>query len=261
MNKTLRISLIIMLSAVLLFSLSRVALIQRGYGQTDKLYTKLRAAYVQIEEPSLSVQDDRETEGEEYFPAAQIDLEALRGINPEVIGWLWIPDTEISYPLLKGEDNQTYLSRSYNREYDAAGSLFMDYRNADDISDDNTIIYGHNMKNGAMFGGLKRFAALDYIQAHPYAYVFTEESVLKYRIFAGFKTESTSKSYTMDTSGKMEELLAYIASCAGTALTALPDAQDSLLTLSTCTTGSSTERFVVHAALVAAGGQGDASPT
>lgn len=242
MKQNLRILLVVLCSAVLLFSLGRVVMIQMGYWSADKLYQELRDQRFRVQEPLAE-----EATRADAFPAVQIDIEGLKELNPEVIGWIWIPDTEVSYPFLKGTDNQTYLSRSYRLEKDVGGSIFMDYRNGSDMSDDNTILYGHNMKNGAMFGGLKKFADPTYREANPYVYLVIQNGILKYRIFAAYQTESTSRSYTRDLSGNREEFLSYIASCAGESGIELPDKQSRMITLSTCTSVRRTERFVVHA--------------
>ena len=245
MNKTLRISLIVLLSALMLFSLGRIAMIQWGYWKAEKLYEELRAQSVQIE----AVPPAQETE-ETAIPTAQIDLDQLQATNPEVIGWLWIPETEVNYPVLRGEDNQRYLTRNYRMEYDVGGSIFMDFRNGADFLDDNTILYGHNMKNGAMFGGLKQYGDPGYREENPYVYLFTKDGARKYEIFAAYKTESTSQSYTREFSEDAGDFLAYIASSARGNLTKLPDQESRILTLSTCTSVRKTERFVIHGALV-----------
>ncbi len=254
MNKTLRLLLVLGLAALLLFSLGRIAMIQWDYWSAKKLYEELRDEAFRVELPPPPPQETEageETEEEaEAFPQVYIDLEGLQAVNPDVLGWLWIPDTEVSYPLLQGADNQKYLNRNYQLGYDVGGSIFMDFRNQADLSDDNTVLYGHNMKNKAMFGGLKQYAAPEYRQAHPYIYLFTEAGALKYSVFAAYKTESTSESYARELGEGMGEFLAYIASCAGETLTELPDEGTRLLTLSTCTSVRKTERFVLHAALV-----------
>lgn len=246
MKKPLRIVLIVLLSTLMLFSLWRAVMIQIGYRNADELYKELRNQHVQSEVPPPS----GEAATEDAFPTMQIDLEGLREINPEVTGWIWIPDTKVNYPFLQGTDNQNYLNKSYRQGNDVGGSVFMDYRNQADLSDDNTILYGHNMKNGAMFGGLKKFADQSYRDAHPYIYLATQDGILKYRIFAAYKTESTSQSYTRNLSGNQDAFLRYIASCTEGSQTALPDKQSRMITLSTCTSVRRTERFVVHGVFV-----------
>ena len=248
MNKTLRMLLIVLLAGLMLFSLGRIAMIQWDYWKAEKLYEELRAQSVRIEERPV-VQETEEVE-EETLPVVHINLEGLQAENPEVLGWLWIPETQINYPLLQGRDNQKYLTKNYRLKYDVGGSIFMDFRNGADFSDDNTVLYGHNMKNGAMFGGLKQYGDPEYRDNHPYIYVFTKEETLQYRIFAAYKTESTSRSYTRDFSEDGGGFLTYVQASAKGNLTELPAGTDRILTLSTCTSVRKTERFVIHGALV-----------
>jgi hypothetical protein len=87
-------------------------------------------------------------------------LLSLAQINPDVYGWISIAGTDINYPIVQGKDNDEYLHRTYKRENLFVGSIFMDYQNSADFSDCNSIIYGHNMKDGSMFGKLSRFTSV-----------------------------------------------------------------------------------------------------
>ena len=89
-------------------------------------------------------------------PPLAVDFESLKAINPDVKGWLYIKALDISYPVVQGPDNDTYLHPTYEGTSNFAGSIFLDYQNQDDFSDGNTIVYGHNMKNLSMFGKLKQ---------------------------------------------------------------------------------------------------------
>ena len=113
-------------------------------------------------EPSAEPQTD---------PLASIDLAALQAVNADVLGWLSIPDTAISYPLVQGADNDYYLAHTWNRSSSAVGAIFMDARCASDRSGFNTVIYGHRMNNGSMFASLKYYNDPSYRQAHPRIYL------------------------------------------------------------------------------------------
>ncbi|TDF91744.1 class B sortase [Paenibacillus piri] len=90
----------------------------------------------------------------------------LLSINPDIAGWLSIDDTPIHYPVLQADDNDYYLSRNYKREPSKAGSIYMDFRNDSAALSRNTVLYGHRMKDGSMFGDLKQFLIEDFFQAH-----------------------------------------------------------------------------------------------
>lgn len=252
MTKLLRFSLVFFLSSVFLYSLLKIVSIRHEYRAAEVLYEESRAEYFHaavIQEPEVSAQP----EPEEYFPEVAADLEELAAVNPDIIGWLWLPDTAISYPLLQGKDNQEYLNTSYNRDRLSSGSIFADFRSPSGLSGDNTVVYGHNMKNGEMFGSLKEFARPEYLESHSYAYIFLPGRVLKYRMFAACKTESTGEHYALDFSESMtfSDFLAVIVSSVGAVFENPPEHEAPLLTLSTCITGSRSERFVVHGVLMA----------
>lgn len=184
-----------------------------------------------------------------------IDEDGLRAINEDYRAWLRIPSLSISYPLVWGRDNDYYLHYTFEGKYNAAGCLFIDCETASDFSHRNTFIYGHNMKNGSMFGSLKRFRNEQGLCASdPYFYIYQDDMIYEYEIFAYYTTEYTSDSYRLiDTE---EEYDAYIADVKR--LTEyVPErdmdfsGQPNIVTLSTCAgSGGTTKRMVVHGVLV-----------
>ena len=95
-----------------------------------------------------------------------VDFDTLFKINPDVVGWIYCEGTVINYPVLKGEDNDTYLYHQYDGTYSPGGSIFMDYRCESDFSGDYTVIYGHNMLADSMFNCLDYFRHEDYLREH-----------------------------------------------------------------------------------------------
>ena len=243
--------LIIVLSAVLIWSLASIGMTVGDYKKADAIYEKSRSESFHLSEsaPDVPVSDI----SEEYFPQVSVDFEALTKSNPDVVGWLWIPDTDINFPLVRAENNWKYLNLSYNLQRTNSGSIFMDFRNSADFSDGNTVIYGHNMKSGGMFGTLKKFGDNAYLTEHPDLYIFTQTRVFKYRIFAAYKTEADSQSYTRSFTKdfNFEDYIGYVKCCAGENLSASPEETAPLITLSTCTSVQRNGRFAVHAYLAA----------
>lgn len=247
MKKQLRITLSAALAAVLVFSAAQLIRYGLAYKKADDIYAGSRAQYVKT--PAETSMPESETDG---YPAFTVDLAGLRQKNPDVTGWLYIPETNISYPLVRGSDNGRYLRRSYDLQATASGSIFMDCRNDPGLTDSNTVLYGHNMKNGSMFGGLKKYGGTDYLRAHRDIYIYVPGRVLRYRAFAAYKTVDTSRSYTLelgDDAG-FAGFLQFIEKSAAGNETDPPSAAAPLLTLSTCTSTTETGRFVVHAVLV-----------
>ena len=98
-------------------------------------------------------QEEEPAEQEQAIPAF-IDFDNLYEMSENAVAWLYCPDTEINYVIAQADNNDYYLHRLLNGTDASGGTLFMDYRNSDDLSDWNTVIYGHNMKNGTMFAML-----------------------------------------------------------------------------------------------------------
>lgn len=193
--------------------------------------------------------DTGETGDVEQEEALQrISFAELKEINEEIIAWIGIPGTKISYPVMQGDDNVYYLNHTFSHKVNSAGSLFMEVLNAEDFSDYHTLIYGHNMKNGSMFGTLSYYKSPTYLVAHPYIYVDVEEGRLKYQIFSCYETTADSDSYTIGFAP--DDVYAdYLAKIKGRAAydTGVEVSQeDQILTLSTCTR-SGQLRYLVHA--------------
>lgn len=180
----------------------------------------------------------------------QIDLAALREVNGDVAGWLYLPGTELSYPVLYGDDNQYYLTHTWNRRSNSGGSIFLDYRCSPDFENFNTIIYGHRMGNDSMFGVLKYYENLNFWREHPTIYLMDGAGVRAYDIFAAWKAEVTSDAYKIDP-GTEQGRQDFFDFCLGrnqldTGITPGPDGR--VLTLSTCTAnGSRAVRWIVQA--------------
>lgn len=112
----------------------------------------------EYEELKEYVNETSEDDGDENSDAATtIDFEELQKINPDIVAWIRIEGLGIDYPVVQGEDNEHYLHYTFRGEANVAGSIFLDYRNKADFSDSKIILYGHNMKNGSMFGSLKKY--------------------------------------------------------------------------------------------------------
>lgn len=181
-------------------------------------------------------------------PPLSVDFDALKAINPDVKGWLYIEALDISYPVVQGPDNDAYLHTTYEGTSNFAGSIFLDYQNQGDFSDGNTIVYGHNMKNLSMFGKLKQMKEQEKYKDSVYFWMLTPESNDVYQIFSAFYTEADSDVYTMY-SGGGEAFAQYLANMA--ARSEIPveqppmDENSHIITLSTCAASDTTGRFVV----------------
>lgn len=126
----------------------------------------------------------------------QVDFDALQQENPDVVGWIYCPDTPVNYPVMQGETNDTYLHTMLDGTYNPSGSIFMDYRCDGDFLNFNTILYGHNMKDGSMFAMLKEYADEAYFEAHPVMYLLTPNGDYRVNIIAAELTDANSSLYS-----------------------------------------------------------------
>ena len=186
---------------------------------------------------------------------AKKNLTALRQTNEDVVAWIWIPDSRISYPVMQGEDNDFYLNHTWQKKENAVGSIFLEWQISPDFSEFNTIVYGHNMKNKTMFSQLHDYQDIRFRDAHPYVYLLTDNGVWRYEIFSCYQAEVGSDTYQfgMQWDKTKEE---YIDRCLKKSLIdckLTPAVTDRILTLSTCSglggVLGTENRFVVHAYL------------
>ena len=178
-----------------------------------------------------------------------VDFEALQAENPDIYAWITIPGTNVDYPILQREgDNGYYLNHSVDGAESIAGAIFTEDYNSKDFTDPNTIIYGHNMKNGSMFGQLKKYGKEDFYKEHPCFYLYTKDGVWQYGIFSVRVVDELSDSYTM-TFASTDAYRSYLDQAVRKSMydtTATADVTDSIITLSTCTS-KDTDRLIVQA--------------
>lgn len=184
---------------------------------------------------------------EEAYQPPQVDFASLQAINPDVVGWLDMEMLDISYPIVKGQDNDQYLHTTVEGNYNFSGSIFMDAGNKADFSDHHTIIYGHNMKNKSMFGRLKFITEEEAYKDSRYFWICTPENTYKYEVFSAYITGVEEDTYTLYQDGGAE-FLSWIEKRAGRS--AIPNEgmaysqEDYVVTLSTCTSDDA-HRYVV----------------
>lgn len=189
----------------------------------------------------------------EKTAAEGIDYAALRSVNPDFAGVISIPALHLRYPMAFSTDNKEYLSRSYDGSPSGAGCIFVDCRADRSLSDRNTMIYGHNMKDWSMFGSLKRFLQEEGLCASdPFIYVFTADGIRKYRIFSYYVADAGSAAYdTVDSDTAYDRYLRSArVSSEYTEEEMDFGRRPKLLTLSTCHSSGHRYYFVVHAALI-----------
>lgn len=183
---------------------------------------------------------------EESDEPLKVDFTALKEKNNDIVAWIYSEDTQINYPIVKAKNNDYYLHRLIDGSYNIAGTLFMDYRNSIDFTDYNTIIFGHNMKNGTMFGSLPNYQKQDYYDSHKEIYLYTENKNYLIEIFAGYIASSESDIYkfpkTVDTN---EKLIKTAINNSTFKSNVEPTKDDKIITLSTCTYTFENARYIL----------------
>lgn len=179
------------------------------------------------------------------------DLAALREVNPDVVGWIRVPDTKIDYPVVQGEDNNFYLKHTWQGHENTVGTIFMDYGSSPDLTDFNTLIYGHNMRTGSMFASLRNYSQQDYFNAHPYVYLLVDNGAFRFEVFSAYQAELDASAYGQSFRQRetREKFLQDAAEKSTIETEITPGIRDRILTLSTCSGMGYETRWVVHARL------------
>ena len=160
---------------------------------------------------------------------------ALVSINPEYQFWLSVPGTEIDYPVVRHEDNEYYLNHNFYQEQHISGCVFAD-SSAVPLAVDNTVLYGHNMKDGSMFADLKKYGEEAFFRENPVIQVFYRGKWLECPIFScQLRHQSDAGAY--GTNFMEEEWLPYLEKMGAASLYEtgiIPEGDEKLITLSTC---------------------------
>ena len=274
--KRIQLVLLVIVLIIFCFSFYKVFTIVMEYRAGREEYKALEEDFVKIEEvtkppveqetqkPSAEDTDNSTETSEEPeeivinyyddFKQVSVDFKSLENINPDFEGWLYVPALSISYPVVLGTDNSYYLTHTFQKSENSAGTLFLDQATTNPFENYNTIIHGHNMKNGSMFGKLKNFYRnTETYASDPYFYVYTDGKAYKYFIFSYYVTNSTSDTYQLPASEESyQNYKEYVTkSAVYRELEGIPDSAP-IVTLSTCYGDSYTDlRLVVHGILVA----------
>lgn len=225
---------IIILSIIIAFSLFQIGKILWGYYKGTHEYNsvaKVAGVY----------------EGNEF----NVDFDALLKQNPDTKAWLKSPGTNINYPVLQAKDNDYYLYRMFNGEYNRKGSLFIDYRITDPFEDFLTIIYGHNMLDDTMFAHLMDYREMDYYKKHKYMRLLTPTNKYKLEIVGAMYLNANASQYKFSFNEPEKQSYAdWINANSDIQTDSKATKDDKLVMLSTCTNVDEDGRYVVFGKLI-----------
>ena len=184
----------------------------------------------------------------------KIDFAAAQAVNPDVYAWIWIPGTNVDYPILQSqtEEDAYYLDHTIERKAGLPGSIYTEKYNKTDFSDPVNLIYGHDMKNGSMFANLHMYEDRAFFDSNPYIYIYLPNNqALKYRIFAAVKFDDR---YILGNYNFLEpaDFQKYLDELRGSLeghvnLEVEVTQQKGIITLSTCIADEPNNRWLVNA--------------
>lgn len=256
-KNTLRRLLIVFLLVIIAFCSWNIFKIYRDYNVATDEYKDLSDLYTSEKSKSDSSDSDKKSNQDKNSKSSQengypefkkIDFDSLRSLNSDLIGWINIPGTVIDYPIAKSKDNNDYLHLTFQKQNSSSGTLFMDMNNSEDFTDYNTIIYGHNMKNGSMFSSLRDYRDESFYTEHPYVLIYTPTDSGVYNIVSCYSTVKTSDAYKMNFTNQ-DEYAKWLEKESSNSQYKVADydVNKTTITLSTCNGRTGTEqRWIVH---------------
>lgn len=196
-------------------------------------------------------------ESGEELPDNPINFKELKKKNEDIYAWITIENTQVDYPIVQAyeEDDDFYLDHNINRKYDINGSIYTERANSLDFSDPNTLIYGHNMLDGSMFQNLHKFRSKKFFDENKYIFIYTEGHILKYEIFAAYKSDNRHILNSYDFS-KKEVFKEYLKTAQNPKSLEVNkrdlnlDENDKIITLSTCIGNETEHRYLVQGVLI-----------
>lgn len=203
------------------------------------------------------VNDTNEEETTDYwyyikFPLIDVDITELKEKNSDTVGWINVNNTNINYPFVQTKDNSYYLNHSFDKKYNEAGWVFLDYRNNNDLNNKNTILYAHSRLDKTMFGSLSKVLKSSWYnnKDNHIIRLSTDTENTLWQIFSVYKIPEESYYITTNFNNNEEynKFLNTIKQRSIHNFNTNLDTNDKILTLSTCY--SDTERTVVHAKLI-----------
>lgn len=233
MKNLLNKLLIYIMTVVFILSLYNLYKIFNEYKRNKDTYREVVDIVVSDDEISIK--------NEEY--------NRLKEINEDYLFWIFVPNTNINYPVVKPDNNEEYLYKNFKGEENKGGSIFIDSRNT--LEDDNIILHGHNMKDKSMFGTLSNLLKSEFLNDNKNIYIYLENEVLEYEIFSVYVTHGEDFPYKRNFLD-YEDFYNYIDSAMNKSVQSLrydDDGKKNIITLSTCTNATGDERTIVNAKL------------
>ncbi len=225
-------------------------------------YASLADAVVFVQEPEVLTEEPGQEQASEEQQEApltqqvkrgsiQVDFAALQALNEQIVAWIRTSDGTLNYPVVRGTDNEYYLNHLVDGRVNRNGSIFMDFRNEPDLSDQNTFLYGHNMLDGTMFASLSRYSTAGYYEEHPELQLLTPEGNYVLQVFAGCVVPGNSDLYQISFRDEAEfgTYLERVRALSEFSTEVEVAPEDRIVTLSTCAYNYEDARYVLFCKL------------
>lgn len=250
MGKKIRRIIMGMLLIIFIGSTGVILYTKQQYRVSEELYSQASEQYtVRTEETGADT-----GRGEPASAPVMVDFDALQAENEDIIGWIYCEGTPIDYLVVQGPDNDYYLRRSYDGVHSTAGTIFIDANNRENFADCNTIVYGHNMKNGSMFAVLSSWQEQMFYEEHPIIWFLTPKRDYKIVLLSG-RTVSAHSDVYMIYKEPCEEFDAYVQDALAQSdfqPVMEPEGEGNYVLLSTCSYVFDDARYVLLGQLVPA---------
>lgn len=196
LSKAITVMIELICVIVFFYAASQLFFIYQDYHRASTEYENLSEEMVIVQKETFESTASAETSAEEAYeiPKYYVDLEAVKQINEDTIGWIILPDTKINYPILSSKDNEEYLTTTFEGQESSSGAIFVDMLCERDFSSQNTIIYGHNMKNGSMFRTLNHLTEKEYFETHRIFCIDTGTGFEEYEVISCYATDASDTS-------------------------------------------------------------------
>ena len=198
--KYLRILLIILFIGLAGYNLAAIVLNERENDEAKSEYATLAKTMVKPETAPKTEGEEKPKQEEEDYPHLSIDFQALKYRNKDFVGWLSFPALDLSYPVCQEKKVDQYLYVTFDGKKNSSGCIFMDKDSSATFDGRSDFIFGHNMRNLSMFGSLKtllRKGNEHLLEKNHYLYIYTEEKVIRYEIFAYYNAKAGSSIYSL----------------------------------------------------------------
>lgn len=238
----------VLCAAACVISTVQVLRIRHEYKQGEEEYSHLADILVSSVNPSIYVTKNENTASETEQAPIDVNFQMLQEMNANAVGWLYCEGTMINYPVVQSTDNSYYLKHLFNDQTNSAGAIFMDAQNTPDLSDINTIIYGHNMKNGTMFTALMNYSSQKFYENHPVLYYLTNEHDYRIDVFASYEAPAISETFTVffDSEWTYSNYLQQRRELSQISSSLPVSTEDNIVTLVTCGYNFADSRYVVQ---------------